>query len=73
VRIFAAFAVIEQVLLDVFENWEEIAAFLVGDGVPIGAGNTADQPSCRESLTSMPPTKGVYAYRSLGRPGRKRW
>jgi hypothetical protein len=49
VRVFAAFTVIEQVLLDVFENWEEIAAFLVGDGVPTRAGNTADQSSYRTS------------------------
>lgn len=45
VRVFAAFTVIEQVLLDVFENGEEIAAYLVGDDVPIRAGNTADQRS----------------------------
>jgi len=46
VRIFTARSAVEEVLLDVLENWEERAAFLITDDVPIRAGNTADEGSC---------------------------
>ena len=49
VRIFAALSAFEEVLLDVLENWEERAAFLIADDVPIRAGNTADEGSCDDS------------------------
>jgi hypothetical protein len=45
VRIFATFAVIEQIRLDVLEDGEQIAALLVGDTLPIRTGNTADERS----------------------------
>ena len=46
-RIFAAFAMIEQIRLDVLEDGEQIAALVVGDALPIRTGNTADQRSCQ--------------------------
>ena len=49
VRILAALSAFEEVLLDVLENWEERAAFLIADDVPIRAGNTADEGSCDDS------------------------
>lgn len=49
VRIFAALSAFEEVLLDVLEDWEERAAFLIADDVPIRAGNTADEGSCDDS------------------------
>ena len=49
VRIFAAFAMIEQIRLDVLEDGEQIAALVVGDALPIRTGNTADQPSCHNN------------------------
>lgn len=49
VRIFAAFAVIEQIRLDVLEDGEQSAALLVGDALPIRTGNTADQRGCHDN------------------------
>ncbi len=48
-RIFAAFAMVEQIRLDVLEDWEQPAALLVGDALPIWTGNTADQRSCHDN------------------------
>jgi hypothetical protein len=47
VRIFAAFAMVEQIRLDVLEDWEQPAALLIGDALPIWTGNAADQRSCQ--------------------------
>lgn len=46
VRVFAAFATIEQIRLDVLEDGEQSAALLVGDALPIRTGDTTDQRSC---------------------------
>ena len=49
VRIFATFAMIEQIRLDVLEDGEQSAALLVGDALPIRTGDTADQRSCHDN------------------------
>lgn len=43
---FTAFATVEEIGLDVLQNREKIAARLIRNDVPVGAGNTAGQRSC---------------------------
>jgi hypothetical protein len=46
VGILTAFAAVKEMLLDVIANLEEKAAFLIADGIPIGAGNTGNEGGC---------------------------
>lgn len=49
VRIFATFAMVEKIRLDVLEDGEQSAALLVGDALPIRTGDSADQRSCHDN------------------------